>query len=90
MGKMKWSKDCFGNVRTELEKNRKELVRVEKMALQRGYSNNLIQLKKEIIHSWIKKRGCGAKGHALCISKTVIIIPDFSIAEQLREDEEIL
>ena len=43
-----WSKDCFGNVRIELEKKRKALVRAEKIALQRGYSDNLIQLKKEI------------------------------------------
>ena len=45
---MKWSKDCFRNVRIELEKKRKELVRAEKVALQRGYSKKLIRLKKEI------------------------------------------
>ena len=28
-----WSKDCFGNVQNELEKKRKELAQVEKMAL---------------------------------------------------------
>ena len=43
-----WSKDCFGNIRNELEKKRKALARAEKIALQRGYSDNLIQLKKEI------------------------------------------
>ena len=43
-----WSKDCFGNIRIELEKKRKALARAEKIALQRGYSDNLIQLKKEI------------------------------------------
>ena len=44
----KWSKDCFGNVRTELEKKKRELARAKKEAIQRGYSNNLIQLKKDI------------------------------------------
>ena len=44
----KWGKDCFGNVRTELEKKKRELARAKKEAIQRGYSNNLIQLKKDI------------------------------------------
>ena len=44
----KWSKDCFGNVRTELEKKKRELARAEKVAIQRDYSNDLIQLKKDI------------------------------------------
>ena len=44
----KWSKDCFGNVQTELEKKKRELACAKKEAIQRGYSNNLIKLKKDI------------------------------------------
>ena len=44
----KWSRDCFGNIRRELEKKRKELVRIENLALQGGSSVRLVALKKEI------------------------------------------
>ena len=44
----RWSRDCFSNIRRELEKKRKELTRVEKMALQGGNLVRLVILKKEI------------------------------------------
>ena len=37
-GLTRWSQKCFRNVRKELEKKRKELARVEKLALQTGGS----------------------------------------------------
>jgi len=44
----KWSKDSFGNVRKQLKKKRRDLMREEKVVLQGGNSSRLIELKKEI------------------------------------------
>lgn len=84
-----WSKECFGNIRDELEKKRRELVWAKKVAMQRGNSNNLIQLKKEINSLMDNEERCGAKGHALCTSKMVITIPGFSTEKQLKEGVKI-
>ena len=44
----RWSKECFGNIRNELTKKRKELARVERQALQGGCAVRLVEIKKEI------------------------------------------
>ena len=44
----KWSKDCFGNIKKQLEKKRRELTRLETRVLQGGNSGKLVELKKEI------------------------------------------
>ena len=44
----RWSKECFGNVRKELDKKRKELARAEKLALQTEGSVRLVQIQNEI------------------------------------------
>ena len=44
----RWSQKCFGNVRKELKKIRKELARAEKLALQTGNSIRVMQIQKEI------------------------------------------
>ena len=45
---MRWSKECFGNIRNELAKKRKELARVERQALQGGCAIRLVAIKNEI------------------------------------------
>uniref|UniRef100_A0A7N2LQP6 Endonuclease/exonuclease/phosphatase domain-containing protein n=1 Tax=Quercus lobata TaxID=97700 RepID=A0A7N2LQP6_QUELO len=47
-GLTRGSQKCFRNVRKELEKKRKELARVEKLALQTGGSFWLVQIQNEI------------------------------------------
>ena len=44
----RWSKECFGNVRNQLAKKRKELARVERQALQGGCAIRLVAIQKEI------------------------------------------
>lgn len=43
-----WSQNCFGSVRKELDKKKKELAQVEKMALQSGGSLRIVELRNEI------------------------------------------
>ena len=43
-----WSQECFGNVRKELQKKRKELARAEELALQTRNSLWVVQIQKEI------------------------------------------
>ena len=44
----RWSKECFGNIRNELAKKRRELARVERQALQGGCAIRLVEIKNEI------------------------------------------
>ena len=44
----KWSKHCFGSVRRELEKKRKQLVQAEKRAMNGGGDGRMQQLEAEI------------------------------------------
>lgn len=44
----KWSKHCFGSVRKELEKKRKQLVHSEKRAMQGCSDGRMKQLEAEI------------------------------------------
>ena len=43
-----WNKNVFGNVRRELEKLGKLLLKAEEEAIQRGDNTRVSQLKKEI------------------------------------------
>ena len=43
-----WSRNNFGNVRNELVKKRKDLVRAERQAVRTGNSFQVVHLKKEI------------------------------------------
>lgn len=53
----RWSRNCFGNIHKELEKKRKELTRVERLALQGGCATQLIAIQKEI-NSLMDKEEC--------------------------------
>ena len=44
----KWSKECFGNIRNESAKKRRELAQVERQALQGGCAIRLVAIKNEI------------------------------------------
>ena len=44
----KWSKHCFGSVRRELEKKRKQLVQAKQRAMQGGSDARMKQLEAEI------------------------------------------
>ena len=44
----RWSKECFGNIRNELAKKRRELARVKRQALQGGCAIRLVAIKNEI------------------------------------------
>ena len=44
----RWNQKCFGNVRKELQKKRKELAWVEKLALQIRGLIRLVQIQNEI------------------------------------------
>ena len=43
----RWSKECFGNIRQELGKKKKQLSQDERKATQDGGSGTLLQLRKE-------------------------------------------
>ena len=44
----RWSRNCFGNIQRKLERKRKELTWVGRLALQGGGSFRVVQLQKEI------------------------------------------
>ncbi|XP_075640265.1 uncharacterized protein LOC142612017 [Castanea sativa] len=44
----RWSQKCFGNIRKELAKKRKELAWVERLALQGSCATHLITIQKEL------------------------------------------
>ncbi|KAL0001322.1 hypothetical protein SO802_015103 [Lithocarpus litseifolius] len=44
----RWSKECFGNIKHELEKKKKLLSQAERRAVQGGGTDLLLQLRKEI------------------------------------------
>ena len=43
-----WNRNCFGNVRTELSRKRKELKEAEKVAMRSGNNHQVRDLQKEI------------------------------------------
>ena len=60
-----WNKNCFGNVKRDLEKRKKSLERVETEARRIGINepeNSMLKL----IFFWIEKSECGVNDQGFC------------------------